>query len=69
MSGTLCVGFMAEPFSDGQVDRFLQQMESKVDQMKQAAEEEKVSSTSAIYCFFAKGLVNVYWYKVSRGIL
>lgn len=35
---------MAEPFDDRQVDRFLQQMEARVAQMRQAADEEKVGS-------------------------
>ena len=40
----LTAGYAAEPFDDRQVDRFLQQMEARVDQMRRAVDEKKVGS-------------------------
>lgn len=69
MSGALCAGFKAGPFGAGQVDRFLQEMESRVVQMRQAAEEEKVGSTSTVGCYTTKVLVPVHkcYYHVGEG--
>ena len=40
----LTAGYTTEPFDDRQVDRFLQQMEARVAQMRQAIDEKKVGS-------------------------
>ena len=40
----LTAGYATEPFDDRQVDRFLQQMEARVAQRRQAVDEKKVGS-------------------------